>query len=117
MFTANIGNIVGKSTISFYVNGTSAGARTIAITLNSGTNAILHAFNLPTVGTVTPVAATYNTASPLYGGTMDTSGSWVEITLDLIGLDLSNVARMQIRAGSATAPNAYNILIDDITIE
>ena len=117
MFTANIGNIEGKTTISFWVNGTSAGNRTISITLNSGTSAILHAFNLPTVGATSPVAATHGGTSPAYGGTMNTGGNWVQITMDISTLDLSNVARMQIRAGSATAPNAYNILIDDIKIE
>lgn len=105
----------GLAAIEFQINGTAD--RSMAVTLTDGTgNAtgnIVHAWNLGDVG-VNDINAVYNGIFPQYAGTIDTEGNWVTVRLDLMGIDISNATRFQIRAGGLSGGNTFDLLIDNI---
>lgn len=57
------------------------------------------------------------TGSNDYIGTIDTGGNWMKVTLDISILTLNSTAGQNLFALKVGRDAAYNLLVDDITLE
>lgn len=104
------GSTSGKA-ITFYIKGTSGKSLSLNV-YTSGT--AYKAFNLGTVNGTSDVNIEV-AGNNQYGGTIDTQGEWVKVTLNISGLGLSTSGNFfALKVGSGVA---YDLMIDDFTIE
>lgn len=110
------------SKITFWVKGTSS-AKSLSINVyraNAGT--AYDVFNLSNVGT-TPLLLTkaslnaQGNGSNSYGGTIDTQGQWVKVTLMISDVNLNTGANGNIFALKVGSNSVYDLHIDNIEIE
>lgn len=94
--------------LSFYVKGTSAKS----LSLNVYGNGAFTAFN---IGNLTKNTLYKSAANNQYGGTIDTNGEWVLVTLDLTGVPTVNPTD-RIFALKVGSNSAYDLLIDNIVV-
>jgi hypothetical protein len=116
VFTATVpttgSTLTGKSRIQFYVKGTSA--KSLSINIYKGTTGY-HVFNL---GNYNQEAVVEPTTSNSYTGTIDTGGAWMKVTLNISGLtDLATTAGNDMIALKIGKDAAYNLLLDNLTVE
>lgn len=126
VFTAMLAkdlNIENPSKIIFYIKGTSAKSLSINVYMDNGTN--YNCYNLvdysaeaviePTALQTSGTNAGNGTNS--YTGIINTAGEWMKVTLDISGESLSTKAGQNIFALKVGKDKAYDLLVDDITIE
>jgi hypothetical protein len=106
----------GKTKIVFYMKGTSAKSLSLNVYVGSGSTmgTDYKCYNLgdySAEGTVLP------TASNSYTGIIDTGGNWMKVTLDISNLTLNSTAGENLFALKVGSAAAYNLLVDDITLE
>lgn len=101
----------GKN-ISLYIKGTAG--KSLSFNVYKTDGKAYTAFNLGTVAGTT--AITLEPAdSNQYTGTIDTSNEWVKVTLNISGLELATKDNFfALKVGKEVA---YDLMIDDITIE
>lgn len=101
----------GKSKIVFYIKGTSAKS----LSLNVYTSATDYtAFNL---GACTGDKEIKSAANNQYTGVINTGGNWAKITLDISSLALNTNKGENVFALKVGKDAAYDLLVDDITLE
>lgn len=118
-FTATVKegfSIAGKSKIVFYIKGTSAKTLSLNVYIGAGITmgTDYKCFNLgdyTTEQTIEPADAND------YKGTINTNGEWMKVTLDISSLTPNTTAGQNIFALKVGKDAAYNLLIDDITME
>lgn len=114
VFTATVPegfNPTGKDAIVFWIKGTSAKSLSLNV-YKGGTS--YQAFNLGDYnieGVVTPAA------NNQYIGTIDTGGDWMKVVVDISSINLATTAGESLFAIKVGKDAAYDLLIDDITIE
>ncbi|WP_321280054.1 DUF5689 domain-containing protein [Marinifilum fragile] len=115
VFTATVPegfDATGKTKIVFYIKGTSG--KSLSLNLYKGDATTYDKFNL---GDYSAEATIEPSTSNQYTGTIDTSGEWVKVTLNITGIDIASEAGKSLFALKVGKEVAYDLLVDDITIE
>lgn len=124
IFTATVQDgysVAGKSKIVFYIKGTAGKSLSINVSKANGTN--YHVFNLGAysqAATLTPANEnTQGNGTNSYTGAINTGGDWMKVTLDLSSItsDLSSTTGQNLFSVKVGKDVAYDLLIDDITLE
>lgn len=117
-FTATIKESLGKapSKISFYIKGTSAKSLSLNVYVGTG-NSMGTDYKCFNLGDCNGPMTLEPTDANSYGGTVNTSGEWVKITLDVSSLTINNGIGNNIFALKVGKDAAYDLLVDDITFE
>lgn len=106
----------GKSKIVFYIKGTSA--KTLSLNVYIGPNNVMgtdyKCFNL---GDYSAEATIAPSNANNYDGTINTNGQWMKVTLDISTLTPNSTAGQNLFAVKVGKTAAYDLLIDDITLE
>lgn len=114
------GNIPANPTkITFWVKGTSAKSLSLNIYRSTSGYDVFNVDNLLNTP-VTLSKATLNTSNNgtnSYTGTIDTSGQWVKITLDISDVDFNSSTTGDIFALKVGKEALYNLHIDNIEIQ
>lgn len=115
-------SVAGKTKIVFYIKGTSAKSLSINLYKANGTN--YHVYNLETYSqeaTLVPANENAQTTNGTnsYTGTINTGEDWMKVTLDLssIAADISSEIGKNLFALKVGKDAAYDLLVDDITLE
>lgn len=123
VFTTTLAsNITSNPTkIVFYVKGTAAKSLSINIYRNT-TNTGYDVFNLGTYSSeaiLEPavINGSSGNGTNSYTGAIDTGGAWLKVTLDISTLDFAKTAGQNVFALKTGKEAAYDLYIDDITIE
>lgn len=107
-------DLTGKKKITFYIKGTSQKSLSVNVYVPGGKNNTAKVFNL---GDVTADNTYKTVSSNLYKGIINTNGNWVKIDLDITEF-AGEIAQsgnfFGIKMGDKVA---YDLLIDDITVE
>lgn len=119
VFTATVPDgfsLDGKSKIIFHIKGTAAKSLSLNVYVGAGTTmgTDYKCYNLGTYsepGTLEP------TSSNSYTGTIDTNGEWVKVTLNISDLTINSTAGLNLFALKVGGTAAYDLLVDDITLE
>lgn len=98
--------------ITFKLKGTANG-RSLSLNVYSGGNAY-KAFNL---GDVTADKTISVAANNQYGGSINTNGTWITITLDLTGVDVNTSGSGNLFALKVGKEAAWDVMLDDFKIE
>lgn len=98
--------------ITFKLKGTANG-RSLSLNVYSGGNAY-KAFN---VGDVTADKTISVAANNQYGGSINTNGKWITITLDLTGVSLNTSGSGSLFALKVGKEVAWDVMVDDFKIE
>lgn len=101
----------GKTKIVFYIKGTSGKSLSLNVYNES---AKYTAYNL---GDYTEEKVVTSSANNQYAGTINTGGEWLKVTLDISGLTINSTAGEDLFALKVGKEVAYDLLVDDITIE
>ena len=119
VFTATVKegySTAGKSKIVFYIKGTSA--KTLSLNVYIGPNNVMgtdyKCFNL---GDYSAEATIAPSDANSYTGTINTNGQWMKVTLDISTLTPNSTAGQNLFAVKVGKTAAYDLLIDDITLE
>ena len=110
------------SKITFWVKGTSS-AKSLSLNVYRGTAGTAYdVFNVGNLGTnpVVLYKAALNAqgnGSNAYGGTIDTQGQWVKVTLMISDVNFNTGTTGNIFALKVGSASAYNLHIDNIEIE
>lgn len=123
VFTASLSEditIASPTKITFYIKGTSAKSLSLNIYRTDGKS--YDVFNLETYTDENTALkkANLNTAgngTNAYIGTIDTKGKWMKVTLDVTDVDINKAANNLIFGLKVGKSAAYDLLIDDITIQ
>lgn len=113
VFTATVPegfDATGKTKIVFYIKGTSGKSLSLNVYKADG----YARFNL---GDYSAEATIEPSSSNSYTGTIDTSGEWVKVTLNIADVALQTTAGESLFALKVGKEQAYDLLVDDITIE
>ncbi|PXX95705.1 hypothetical protein DF185_21670 [Marinifilum breve] len=113
VFTATVPegfDATGKTKIVFYIKGTSGKSLSLNVYKADGYDK----FNL---GDYSAAATIEPSSSNSYTGTIDTSGEWVKVTLNITDVALQTTAGESLFALKVGKEQAYDLLVDDITIE
>ncbi|MCY1635944.1 DUF5689 domain-containing protein [Marinifilum sp. D737] len=113
VFTATVPegfDATGKTKIVFYIKGTSGKSLSLNVYKADG----YARFNL---GDYSAEATIEPSSSNSYTGTIDTSGEWVKVTLNITDVALQTTAGESLFALKVGKEQAYDLLVDDITIE
>lgn len=109
--TAQSGTPTSGKTITFYIKGTGGKSVSINVFTNDGT---YKPFNLGEVSGTSDIKIDVAVKNQ-YTGAIDTKGAWVKVTLNIEGLNLATANNIfALKVGKEVA---YNLLIDDITIQ
>lgn len=116
VFTATVpaagSSLTGKSRIVFYLKGTSSKSLSLNVYDAAGG---YYKFNL---GDYTAETIVEHSPSNSYTGTIDTGGAWMKVTLNISGLtDLATTAGESLFALKIGKEAAYNLLLDNFTVE
>lgn len=114
-------NLSGKTSISFYIKGTSAKSFSINIYKTDGKSAAYNVGDLATDKTVTPTPKLNDKGNGQndYKGNINTGDKWVRVVFDISGIS-SNITTTEgkdlfaIKMGGKAK---YDILIDEVTIQ
>ena len=98
--------------ITFKLKGTANG-RSLSLNVYSGGNAY-KAFN---VGDVTADKTISVAANNQYGGSINTNGKWITITLDLTGVEVNTSGSGNLFALKVGKEVAWDVMVDDFKIE
>ncbi len=101
-----------KTKITFYIKGTTAG-KSLSFNLHQDDKKY-YKFNLGDCETDKTIE---KEASNSYGGTIDTKGKWVKVTLNISGLTVSNKKDGKLISFKFGKKSEYDLLVDNITIE
>lgn len=106
----------GKTKIVFYIKGTSGKSLSLNVYVGTGTTmgTDYKCYNL---GDYSAERTILPTGSNSYTGTIDTGGNWMKVTLDISGLTLNSTAGQNLFALKVGGSAAYDLLVDDITLE
>lgn len=109
-------SLAGKTKIVFYIKGTAAKSLSMNVYVGAGSTmgTDYKCYNLgdcTTEKTITP------TASNDYAGTINTNGEWIKVTLDISSLTVNSTVGQNLFAIKVGRSAAYDLLIDDITVE
>ncbi|MDX9704644.1 MAG: DUF5689 domain-containing protein [Weeksellaceae bacterium] len=101
------------SKVTFYMKGTSAKSVSLNLYIDDTT---YYKFNL---GTITSSTTIQDAGNNQYTGTINTNGEWVQITLDLSGINDLNVSNTSgnLFALKVGKDAAYDLHFDNFTIE
>lgn len=109
--TAQAGTPTSGKTITLYIKGTGGKSLSINVYTNDGT---YKPFNLGEVSGTSDIKIDVAVKNQ-YTGAIDTKGTWVKVTLNIEGLNLATANNIfALKVGKEVA---YNLLIDDITIQ
>lgn len=109
--TAQAGGPTSGKTITFYINGTAGKSISLNVYDNTGK---YKAFNLGEVSSSSDINLD-SAGNNQYGGAIDTQGAWVKVTLNIEGINLATANNFfALKVGKEVA---YDLLIDDFTIE
>lgn len=118
--TKNASGLTTATKITFYIKGTAGKSLSINVysddkeTNNGKTFQAYKPFNLETVSSTADVTLEPQDKNG-YTGTIDTQGQWVKVTLNITGLKLATQESFfALKVGKEVA---YDLLIDDITIQ
>ena len=114
VFTATVPegfNPIGKNKIVFWIKGNSAKSLSLNV-YKGGTS--YQAFNLGVYNAERVIAPASNNQ---YTGTIDTGGEWMKVVVDISSVDLASTVGESLFAIKVGKDAAYDLLIDDITIE
>lgn len=107
----------GKSKIVFYIKGTTA-SKSLSMNVYVGTGNTMgtdyKCYNLKNYsaeGELSP------TGSNDYVGVVNTAGNWMKVTLDISELTVNSTPGQNLFALKVGSNSAYDLLVDDITIE
>ncbi len=111
----------GKTTISFWIKGTSTKSLSMNVTKDSGTAF----YNLDDVELVdSDITLSPSGSNSYHKGNIDTKGEWIKITLDISNIVINETVGgdlFALKVGKKEAVGGvegeYEILVDDITIE
>lgn len=107
---AQAGGPTSAKTITFYIKGT--GGKSLSLNVFTEDGKAYKPFNLGDVTTSIEVAPTDKNQ---YTGTIDTKGQWIKVTLDISSITLPTSGNLfALKVGKEVA---YDLLIDDITIQ
>lgn len=98
--------------ITFKLKGTANG-RSLSLNVYSGGNAY-KAFNLGDVTADKTISVAVNNQ---YGGSINTNGTWITITLDLTGVDVNTSGSGNLFALKVGKEAAWDVMLDDFKIE
>jgi hypothetical protein len=106
----------GKTKIVFYMKGTSAKSLSLNVYVgpNNDMGTDYKCYNL---GDYSAERTVLPTGSNSYTGTIDTGGNWMKVTLDISDLTLNSTAGQNLFALKVGKEAAYDLLVDDITLE
>ncbi|RNC65406.1 fimbrillin family protein [Proteiniphilum sp. X52] len=107
---------VGKTKIVFYIKGTSAKSLSLNVYVGTGTTmgTDYKCYNLANYSAEGTLSATN---SNNYSGIINTGGNWMKVTLDISGLTLNSTAGQNLFGLKVGNNAAYDLLVDDITLE
>lgn len=105
-------SLEGKTKIEFYIKGTSAKSLSLNVYKAGGT-----AYNIFNLGNYSAEGTLSPTASNNYTGVINTGGEWMKVTLDISDLDITSTAGQNLFALKVGSSAAYDLLVDDITLE
>lgn len=105
-------SFAGKTKISFYLKGTAVGKSISVNVYTTGSNKI---FNLGTVADqdITVTSSGQNS----YGGSINTNGKWIKVTLDISGFAGDIAVKDNLIAVKIGKEAAFDIMLDEITVE
>jgi hypothetical protein len=106
----------GKTKIVFYINGTSGKSLSLNVYVGAG-NTMGTDYKCFNLGNYSAEGTISHTNSNSYTGTIDTSGNWLKVTLDISDLTLNSTAGQNLFALKVGSGVDYNLLVDDITLE
>ncbi|MDN5296112.1 MAG: hypothetical protein PWQ71_218 [Bacteroidota bacterium] len=101
----------GKTKIVFYMKGTSAKSLSLNVYKPDGS------YNVFNLGSYTEETVLSVASQNSYTGTINTGGNWMKVTLDISTLTLNSTAGENLFALKVGSAAAYNLLVDDITLE
>jgi len=113
VFTATVPenfDATGKTKIIFYIKGTSGKSLSLNLYNSEGYNK----FNLGEYSSATTIEPS---SSNSYTGAIDTAGEWLKVTLNISELPLQTTQGESLFALKVGKEQAYDLLVDDITIK
>ncbi len=109
-------NLTGKSKIILWVKGTSAKSLSINVYVGTG-NSMGTDYKCFNVGDMTNDVTIDASDSNAYTGNINTNGEWKKITLNIAGLKINSGLDQNLFALKVGGTSAYDLLIDNITVE
>lgn len=120
VFTAKTSGSIpaGITKVSFYIKGSTTGGKSLSVNVYVGPGTSMgtdyKCFNLKDC---TSDVMLEPTNANDYVGTINTSGAWVKVTLNISSLTVNSTAGQNIFALKVGKDASYDILVDDITFE
>jgi hypothetical protein len=114
VFTAKVPenfSVTGKTKIVFYIKGTSGKSLSLNLHKPDGKYVAFNLGNYSAEGTIN------SSSRNSYTGTIDTGGNWMKVTLNIDGLDVTTKAGDKFISLKVGNKLAYDLLVDDFTIE
>jgi hypothetical protein len=107
--------------ISFYIKGTATG-KSLSMNVYKANGTNYHCFNLDVCtadATLTASSGSNDTSNGTngYGGSINTGGNWVKVTMNVEGLSLNTGTTGNIFALKVGKDGVYDLYVDDITFE